>query len=68
MQARKQIEMLKSDLAYQQKALADTQAGRQRAKDLEQSLRKADLLTVLSDSAPMLVASSHGFADTQILP
>ena len=68
MQARKQIEMLKSDLASQQKALTDTQAARQRAKDLEPSLRKADLLTALSDSTPMPVASPHGFADTQILP
>ncbi|MEP6739171.1 MAG: hypothetical protein ABJA61_02245 [Caldimonas sp.] len=67
MQARRQIELLKADIASQQKSLVETQAARQRAKDLEQALRAAELATP-SDSGLMPLPSSHGFADTQIMP
>lgn len=65
-QAKKQIELLKKELAEQRKALQDTEASRQRTRDLERALFAAERV-VEDNSGLMPLAPTHGFADTQIL-
>ena len=66
-QARKQIEALKRELDHHRKALADTEANRQRVRELELALAAAERAAELS-SEMMPLGASHGFADTQIMP
>jgi hypothetical protein len=67
LQAKKQIEALKIELAEQRKALQDTEVGRRRTRELEQALFVAERA---AESSPgvMPLAPTHGFADTQVLP
>jgi len=67
LQAKKQIEALKKELAEQRKALQDTEASRKRTRDLEQALLVAER-AVEDRSGMMPLAPTHGFADTQIMP
>jgi sRNA-binding protein len=67
LQAKKQIEALKKELAEQRKALQDTEASRKRTRDLEQALLVAER-AVEDNSGMMPLAPTHGFADTQIMP
>ena len=67
LQAKKQIEALKKELAEQRKALQDTEASRKRTRDLEQALLVAER-AVEDKSGMMPLAPTHGFADTQIMP
>lgn len=71
LQARKQIEALKKDLAEHRAALTDSEANRKRARELELALAAAESAAeraAESHSGLMPLASPHGFADTQILP
>jgi sRNA-binding protein len=67
LQAKKQIEALKIEVAEQRKALQDTEASRKRTRGLEQALfvaeRTAEVTSGIRPPAP-----THGFADTQVLP
>ncbi|MEP7303449.1 MAG: hypothetical protein ABI699_18185 [Caldimonas sp.] len=65
-QAKKQIEALKKELAEQRKALQDTEASRQRTRDLEVALLAAER-AVEDNSDMMPLAPRNGFADTQIM-
>jgi sRNA-binding protein len=67
LQARRQIEQLKAELASHQQSAAENQATRKRAAQLEEALQ-ASGRPVLADSGRMPLVSAHGFADTQILP
>lgn len=69
MQARRQIESLKAELATHKKATADSVASREKTRRLEDALRAAER-SAESDSAlmPRVSSGAHGFADTQILP
>ena len=69
MQARRQIETLKAELAAHKKATADSVASRQKTRQLEDALRAAER-SAESDSVlmPLVSSGAHGFADTQILP
>ena len=66
LQAKKQIEALKIDLAEQRKA-QDTEVGRRRTRELEQALFVAERVAEGSPGV-MPLAPTHGFADTQVLP
>ena len=66
-QAKKQIETLKQELDHHRKALADTEANRQRVRELELALAAAERVVEIS-SAMMPLSAPHGFADTQIMP
>jgi biopolymer transport protein ExbB/TolQ len=67
LQARRQIEQLKADLASHQQSAAENQAARRRAAQLEEALHAGER-PALADSGRMPLVSAHGFADTQILP
>ena len=67
MQAKKQIELLKKELAEHRAALTDSEANRKRTRELEVALAAAERAAE-SHSGMMPLAPSHGFADTQILP
>jgi hypothetical protein len=67
LQAKKQIEALKIELAEQRKALQDTESSRKRARELEQALFVAERAAE-DNSGMMPPAPTHGFADTQIMP
>ena len=67
LQARKQIEVLKNELAEHRAALTDSEANRRRARELEAALAAAERAAE-SHSGLMPLTPSHGFADTQILP
>ena len=66
-QAKKQIEALKKELAFQRKAVNDNDSNRQRTRELEQALAAAERV-VESHSEMMPPIAAHGFADTQIMP
>jgi hypothetical protein len=71
MQARRQNELLKAEIASQQQLVADTQSARQRARELEQALLAAEqAVAAVSESSLMPLGNGHGhgFADTQLLP
>ncbi len=67
LQAKKQIEALKKELAEQRKMLQDTETSRKRTRDLEQALLAAERAEE-DNSGMMPLAPTHGFADTQIMP
>jgi biopolymer transport protein ExbB/TolQ len=67
LQARRQVEQLKADLASHQQSAAASQAAQRRATQLEEALHASER-PVLADSGRMPLVSAHGFADTQILP
>ena len=67
LQARRQIEQLKAELASHQQSAAENQATRKRAAQLEEAMQASER-PVLADSGRMPLVSAHGFADTQILP
>jgi hypothetical protein len=67
LQARRQIEQLKTELASHQQSAADGQAARRRATQLEEALQASERAAVPA-SAMLPLVSAHGFADTQILP
>jgi sRNA-binding protein len=67
LQARRQIEQLKAELASHQQSAAENQATRKRAAQIEAALQAGER-PVLADSGRMPLVSAHGFADTQILP
>jgi hypothetical protein len=67
LQAKKQIEALKKELAEQRAALSDSEANRMRTRKLELALAAAER-AVEEQSSLMPLAPSHGFADTQIMP
>ena len=66
-QARQQIGQLKAELEAQQQNVADVQAARRRAAQLEEALSAAERAPA-PDLDMMPLVSAHGFADTQILP
>ncbi len=67
LQAKKQIESLKKELAEQRLALSDGEASRKRARELEQALLAAE--REAEDNSTILPrAHAQGFADTQIMP
>ena len=68
LQAKKQIEALKKELAEQRKALQDTEISRKRTRDLEQALLAAERAAEDNNPGLMPLAPTHGFADTQIMP
>lgn len=67
LQAKKQIEALKKELAEQRKMLQDTETSRKRTRDLERALLAAERAAE-DNSGMMPLAPTHGFADTQIMP
>jgi hypothetical protein len=67
LQAKRQIEVLKTELAALQLAPASTQGTRQRKRELEESLAVAERESA-PDSGLMPLPAAHGFADTQLLP
>jgi biopolymer transport protein ExbB/TolQ len=67
LQARRQIEQLKADLASHQQSAAENQAMRRRAAQLEEALSASER-SATPDSGRLPLVSAHGFADTQILP
>ncbi len=67
LQARRQIEQLKTELASHQQSAAEGQAAVRRAAQLEEALNANDRAP-LPDSGRVPLVSAHGFADTQILP
>jgi uncharacterized membrane protein YcjF (UPF0283 family) len=68
LQARRQIEQLKTELESHQRSASQSQAAaRQRAAQLEEARDAADRAP-LPDSGFMPIVAAHGFADTQILP
>jgi biopolymer transport protein ExbB/TolQ len=71
LQAKKQIDALKKELAEQRAALNDTEIHRRRTRELEAALAAAELAlerAAENGSGLMPLAASHGFADTQIMP
>jgi uncharacterized protein HemX len=69
LQARRQVEQLKGELASHQRSADQGQASvRQRATRLEEEQRQAALRVQAPDSGFMPIVAAHGFADTQILP
>jgi predicted membrane chloride channel (bestrophin family) len=66
LQARRQIEALKKELAVLQLVSADAHSSRQRVRELEEAIAVADPEPP-ADSGLMPLAPSHGFADTQVL-
>jgi hypothetical protein len=67
LQARRQVEQLKTELAAHQQSAAENQAARRRAMQLEEALHASER-TAVPDSGRLPLVSAHGFADTQILP
>jgi sRNA-binding protein len=65
LQARRQVEQLKAELASQQQSAAENQAARRRVAQLEEALSERPPAPTV---AMLPVVSAHGFADTQILP
>ncbi|MEO8080380.1 MAG: hypothetical protein ABI641_07610 [Caldimonas sp.] len=69
MQARRQIETLKAELAELQEAtVVQTQASRQRTREHESTRLVAELADDDEPTPMPLAAASHGFADTQLMP
>jgi hypothetical protein len=69
LQAKKQIDALKKELAEQRAALSDTETHRKRTRELELALAAAERAAEdNSNLMPLGATQSHGFADTQILP
>jgi|ERR1700712_797781 cell division protein FtsB len=66
LQARRQVEQLKAELASHQQSAVENLAMRKRAQ-LDEALQ-ASARPELADSGRMPLVSAHGFADTQILP
>ena len=67
LQAKKQIEALKKELAEHRAALSDSETNRKRARELEIALAAAERAAEESSNL-MPLASALGFADTQIMP
>jgi hypothetical protein len=67
LQAKKQIDALKKELAEQRAALSDTEVHRKRTRELELALAAAERAAE-DNSNLMPLGPSHGFADTQIMP
>jgi hypothetical protein len=67
LQARKQVELLKKELAEHRDALTKSEADRRRTRELEQALALAERAAE-SNSGMIPLASPQGFADTQIMP
>ena len=65
-QAKKQIEALKKELEEQRKIVVETEASRQRTRELELALLAAEKV-VEDNSGMMPLAPKNGFADTQIM-
>ena len=65
-QAKKQIESLKKELDEQRKLVVDTEASRQRTRELELALLAAEKV-VEDNSGMMPLVPKNGFADTQIM-
>ena len=68
LQAKKQIDALKKELAEQRAALSDTEMHRKRTRELELALAAAERAAEDNSNLMPLGAQSHGFADTQIMP
>lgn len=71
LQAKKQIDALKKELAEQRAALSDTETHRRRTRELEAALAAAESAlerATETSSGLMPLAAAHGFADTQIMP
>jgi hypothetical protein len=68
LQAKKQIDALKKELAEQRAALSDTETHRKRTRELELALAAAERAAEDNSNLMPLSPQSHGFADTQILP
>jgi len=67
LQARRQIEQLKTELVSLQQSAAENQAARRRAAQLEEALYATERAAE-PDSGRVPLVSAHGFADTQVLP
>jgi hypothetical protein len=67
LQARRQVEQLKSELASHQQSAAEGQAALRRAAQLQEVLQASDRAPV-PDSGRLPLVSAHGFADTQVMP
>jgi hypothetical protein len=67
LQAKRQIEALKKELAVLQLASADAHASRQRMRELEEAIALAER-PAPEDSGLMPLPAAHGFADTQVMP
>jgi len=65
-QAKKQIEALKKELDEQRKIVVETEASRQRTRELELALLAAEKV-VEDNSGMMPLVPKNGFADTQIM-
>jgi bisphosphoglycerate-dependent phosphoglycerate mutase len=68
LQARRQVEQLKAELASHQRSASESQAAaaRQRAAQREEELHASERTVPNAGFIPIVAA--HGFADTQILP
>lgn len=68
MQARRQIEQLKTELGTLQQSAAESDSARRRAGDLESRLASAsEGPAAIVESGRVPLVSAHGFADTQVL-
>lgn len=67
LQARRQIEALKKELAVLQLVSADAHNSRRRVRELEEAIAVADPEPP-ADSGLMPLRAGHGFADTQVMP
>jgi hypothetical protein len=67
LQAKRQIEALKKELAILQLASADAQSSRHRMRELEEAIAAAERPEP-ADSGLMPLPAAHGFADTQVMP
>jgi sRNA-binding protein len=67
LQARRQVEQLKSELVAHQQSAAEGQAAVRRAAQLEEALQASERSAV-PDSGRVPLVSAHGFADTQVMP
>ncbi len=67
LQARRQIEALKKELAALQLVSADAHSSRQRVRELEEAIAVGDPEPP-ADSGLMPFPATHGFADTQVMP
>jgi flagellar basal body-associated protein FliL len=67
LQAKKQIEALKKELAEHRAALCDSEVNRKRTRELELALAAAERAAE-NNSGLMPLGPSHGFADTQLMP
>jgi len=71
LQAKKQIDALKKELAEQRAAVSDSDVHRKRTRELEAALAAAERAAERAaedNSNLMPLGPSHGFADTQIMP